>query len=596
MMLKRTFFTYSYIFLVFFIFSLSSGYGQKLTEGYFGSPLAVPLSLSASFGEIRPNHFHAGIDIRTQQREGLPILAMADGYISRIRIQSYGYGKMLYVNHPNGYTTFFAHLLGYAPAIEKYLKENQYKQETFEIDLLPDKDMFKVKKGDTIAFSGNTGSSAGPHIHFEIRETKSDWIVNPMLAGFDIPDNIAPSIKKIRFYPLEPTTVFEVVSAGKKGTVTKTHSEPFDVGVTSANGKCNLTGIKSIKVNGTFGVGISTSDRMSNTGFRFGVYSITLKTWKEVIFKSTLETMNFYDIRYVNAHIDYEVALEGKGEYQRMFLLPNNHLPIYQVNNNRGRIKLKPNDSMYLTVEVADFHKNATSLVFKVGYLNKVPTPAKPVAKVKSDSNQYKKIPYDRPSFFKTKDIELYFMQNSFYDTVNMLYRKMPKVPKTYSDRHIIGSYKIPVHDYYTIKIRANALPEHLRSKAVIASVGAKGHLASYDGVYKDEFVESKIRNFGAFAIAVDTIAPVITPLNIKEKSQLANVKSIRVKISDDFSGIASFRGTIDGKWILMEYDKKYKLLVYTFDETITTGLHNFCLEVTDNKNNVKNICLNFYK
>jgi hypothetical protein len=581
-------------FLFVFIFLITNVYAQKFQQDYFRSPITVPLSLSANFGEIRPNHFHAGIDIRTQQREGLPILAMADGYISRIKIQSYGYGKMLFVNHPNGYTSVFAHLSGYSPAIAKYLKENQYKQEVFEIDLSPDKELFKVKKGDTIAFSGNTGSSAGPHIHFEIRETKSEWVVNPLLTGFDIKDHVAPTINKIRFYPLEQSTVFEVIRAGRKGNITTVYFEPFDLAVTGTNGKYQLTGIKSIKVKGTFGVAITTSDRMDNTGFKCGVYSITLKTWKEIIFKSTLESMNFYDIRYVNAHIDYEQSIAGKGEYQRMFLLPNNHLPIYQVNKDRGWIKLKPNDSMYLTVEVADIHNNTSSMVLKVAYLNKAVTSRKIPSE--PDSNIYKKIPYDRPSFFKTNDIELYFMANTFYDTLRMLYRKMPKIPKTFSDRYMIGSCKIPVQDYFTIKIRATNLPERLRSKALIASFGAKGGMLSYGGSYKDGFIESKIRNFGTFAIGVDTIAPNIKPLNIQENSHMEKFQSIKVKISDEFSGIRNYKGSIDGKWILMEYDKKSQILIYSFDNTLKSGLHNFCLEVTDNKDNVKTICLNFYK
>lgn len=586
---------FMFLIVVTTFFFIPSVNAQKFQKNYFISPITVPLSLSASFGEIRPNHFHAGIDIRTQQREGLPIIAMADGYISRIKVQGFGYGKMLFVNHLNGYTSVFAHLSGYAPAIAKYLKDSQYNQELFEVDLTVDKNLFKVKQGDTIAFSGNTGSSEGPHIHFEIRETKSDWVVNPLLTGFDIQDHVAPTISKIRFYPLEQSSVFEVVTAGKKGNISKYYYEPFDVGVTGAKGKYQLTGIKSIKVKGTFGVALTTSDRMDNNGFRYGVYSITLRTWKEILFKSTLESMNFYDLRYVNAHIDYEEALDHKAEYQRMFLLPNNHLPIYQVNKDRGRIKLKSTDSLYLTIEVADIHNNTSSLVFKVGYLNKEVSPPAKTA-TKADTNLYKKIPFDKPSFFKTKDFELYFMTNTFYDTLNMLYKKMPKIPEIYSERHIIGSYKVPIQNYFTIKINADDLPEQLRPKALITSVAPKGKMSSQGGLYKDGFVESKIRNFGAFAIAVDTVAPVIKPLNIQNNCHMEGIPSIKVKISDAFSGIRSYKGTIDGKWILMEYDKKSQLLVYNFDEPLSSGLHNFCLVVTDNKDNVTTTCLNFYK
>jgi hypothetical protein len=583
------------ILLLFFLtYGSAVSNAQNFGRDYFIPPVAIPLSLSASFGEIRPNHFHAGIDIRTQQREGIPILAMADGYISRILIQSFGYGKMIYVSHPNGYTTVFAHLSGFPPEIEAYLKKNQYAQETFEIDLRPDPALFKVKKGDMVAYSGNTGSSAGPHIHFEIRDTKSEWVVNPLLAGFDIEDHEPPVITKLRFYPLEQKTVFEVVTAGKKGSNTKLYYEPFDLNVVAVNGKYQLSGIKSIKVRGTFGVALTTKDRMDKVYFKYGVYSITLKTWKEIIFKSTLQSMNFYDIRDVNAHIDYEQAIEGKGEYQRMFLLPNNHLPIYQVNKDRGRIRLKPNDSLYLTVEVADIHNNMSSMIFKVGYLNReVPMPK---AEKPADTLVYKRFPYDRPSFYKTKNLELYFMANTFYDTLNMLYRVLPKLPKIYSERHVIGSYKIPLHDYFTIKIKAGSLPEKLRSKAVIAGVSQNGALTSYDGQYKDGFIESRIRNFGTFAIAVDTIVPVITPLNIREKSHMEAVSAIKVRISDDFSGIGSYRGTIDGKWILMEYDKKSHLLVYKFDSDLESGLHTFCLEVKDKKDNSKSVSLNFYK
>jgi len=189
------------IFLMLLLVGASSLAQSNIPKDYFGKPLDIPLILSGSFGELRSNHFHSGLDIKTQQRTGLPVYAPADGYVSRIKVGHYGYGKALYIKHPNGYSTVYAHLERYAGKIQDYVKKQQYRKESYEIELFPKADLLPVYKGDLIGYSGNTGSSGGPHLHFEIRDASSRPM-NPMLFGLDVPDTRRPLLNSVMVYPV----------------------------------------------------------------------------------------------------------------------------------------------------------------------------------------------------------------------------------------------------------------------------------------------------------------------------------------------------------------------------------------------------------
>src|ERR1700722_6531721 len=253
---------YKIIFLLHF--SLFT-FHFSLSQSYFRSPLDIPLKLASNFGGIRPNHYHAGIDIETEQREGLKVYAVADGFVSRIKVAPNGYGNAIYITHPNGYTSVYGHLQRYEDKIAKYVKENQYKLESFQVDLFPDSTLFLVKKGDVIAFSGNTGDSGGPHVHFEIRDTKSEEPVDPLLFGFDIPDHIAPVIATLKVYPIYHS-----------GTIiNKPFPERYSV-IQKDSNSYNVIHDAVINAHGNIGFAVQGFDMEDGNDQHFTIYSLEL--------------------------------------------------------------------------------------------------------------------------------------------------------------------------------------------------------------------------------------------------------------------------------------------------------------------------------
>jgi hypothetical protein len=307
-----------YIGLLIYVVLLSGkAIGQNTyPQNYFRNPLDIPISLAGSFGELRPNHFHSGIDIKTNSRENLNVYAVADGYVARIRVSANGFGNALYINHPNGYTSVYGHLNAYNPVIALYLKNMQYAKESFEVDLFPQAHELPVKKGDIVALSGNTGSSGGPHLHFELRETKTEITINPQLFGYEIEDRVPPAIQAIKLYPLSNSSAINGLNnsasflvKGKAGNYTLAVSNP-------------------IEAHGNIVMGIITSDAQTSAGEKNGVYSIEIKMDGKRYYFHELDKFGFNETRGINSHIDYEERMKSKNTIQRSCVAPNNHLSI----------------------------------------------------------------------------------------------------------------------------------------------------------------------------------------------------------------------------------------------------------------------------
>lgn len=537
----------------------------------FRQPLDImPPALAGSFGEIRGNHFHSGIDFRTNQREGYPVYAVADGYISRLRVQNSGFGQALYINHPNGFTTVYGHLQRFAPKIATIVKNLEYEKQSFEIDEFPEATLIPVHKGEIIAWSGNRGSSGGPHLHFEIRDSKTEETINPQFFGILIPDNIPPVIHGLYVYRLNGKTFNE-------------NTPKQAIGITGSNG--NYKALAPISLTGEVGFGVVTTDRHNGLSGTNGVYSIQLELDGKMIYTSALERFAFEDSKAINSHIDYPTYLNTKRSIQKSFVEPGNPLKIYSGLVNSGKINFNDGASHQLRYIITDSKGNASILPFTVNAgTAPVPTPAVPSGII---------YPYNKANEFNNDDIKVMFPQGTLYSDLNFIYKKLPKpAGNAWSAVHQIHNRFTPIHVGFSLSIKADGLPENLRAKALIVSSGG----SSQGGYYDNGYVKANPRNFGSFYIAVDTIAPRISPVNIADGKSMAGLSKMFFKISDNLSGIKSFNGYIDGKWVLMEFDTKTATLWHSFDDRTTVGKHNFELVVTDMKENVRKYQIAFFK
>jgi murein DD-endopeptidase MepM/ murein hydrolase activator NlpD len=538
----------------------------------FRPPLDItPPALAGSFGELRGNHFHSGIDFRTNQREGYPVYAIADGYVSRIRVQNSGFGQALYLTHPNGYTSVYGHLSRFAPKVAQAVKDLSYQKKTFELDEFPVPDQFPVHKGDLIAYTGNRGSSGGPHLHFEIRDSKTESTVNPQLFGIQIPDDIPPVIYALYVYKLN-----------KKPFSEYTPKQYFQA--LGSNGTYHIAG--TINVSGEVGFGVTTTDRHNGASGINGVYSIELELDGKKIFTSSLEKFAFENSKAINSHIDYPAFLTSKRSIQKSFVDPGNPLQIYSGLVNNGRIEFNDLQTHVLKYTITDSKGNKSILPFSVkadGNVSPV-TPDAPAGPLFS---------YNKQNEFNTEGVKVVLPKGTLYNDMNFVYTvKTRPAGLVYSAVHQIHNNMTPLHIGFELWIKADASLANLKDKAVIVSTGG----ASQGGTFENGYIKALPRNFGSFYVTVDTTAPTVTPLNISEGKNMAGISRMNFKIRDNLSGIKSFNGYIDGSWVLMEFDTKTATLWHTFDEHTGNGKHQLKLVVEDMKGNVKNYLVNFYK
>ncbi|MGQ7857443.1 M23 family metallopeptidase [Pedobacter sp. WC2501] len=537
----------------------------------FRQPLdIIPPALAGSFGEIRGNHFHSGIDFRTNQREGYPVYAVADGYISRLRVQNSGFGQALYINHPNGFTTVYGHLQRFAPKIATIVKNLEYEKKSFEIDEFPDATLIPVHKGEIIAWSGNRGSSGGPHLHFEIRDTKTEETINPQFFGIIIPDNIPPVIHGLYVYRLNGKTFNE-------------NTPKQAIGISGANGSYKTAA--PISLTGEVGFGIVVTDRHNGLSGTNGVYSIQLEVDGKKVYTSALERFAFEDSKAINSHIDYPTYLNTKRSIQKSFVEPGNPLKIYSGLINNGRINFNDGATHQLRYIITDSKGNSSVLPFTVNAGSApIATPVIPHGII---------YPYNKVNEFNTEDIKVVFPQGTLYSDLNFTYKKLPKpTGNAWSAVHQIHNRYTPLHIGFNISIKADNLPENLKNKALI--VNSNG--SSQGGFFENGYVKATPKNFGSFYIAIDTIAPRIIPVNVSEGKNMAGLSKIFFKISDDLSGIKSFNGYIDGKWALMEFDTKTATLWLSFDERTASGKHTLELVVVDMKENTRKYTVTFIR
>lgn len=565
-------------FLGFFIFITLSGLGQVIDLKYYKIPVDIPVLLSGNFGELRSNHFHSGIDIKTQGKTGLPVFAAATGEVSRIKVSASGFGLALYIDHPNGQTTVYAHLLSLRKDMQDYVKTIQYNDESFAVDLTVPKGKISVVKGEQIALSGNSGSSGGPHLHFEIRDTENQHPINPLLFDFPIKDKINPKILSAMIYPLSADAH---ISGKTNKKLIKT---------VYYDGAYHLKGNPTITVYGDIGFGLQTIDYLDGCWSKCGVYEIKLAVDGELVYSFKMNELSFDETRYMNSHIDYKYYRQHYLRVHKSWLEPGNKFRNYPELKNRGIVDLSDGRLHHINYEILDVYGNKSTLKFRVQSKK---------LQIKKEEIAGKLIYYDRENEIDTLNLKAHFKEGTFYSNFKLEYAETPQNDSYYSPFYKLHNDQVAVHQSFPLEIRADDVPEYLQSKALLAVVNEKnGKKWSMGGSYEDGWIFAKVRQLGTFVVCVDTVAPTIKSLSIYNNSKLTEQNRIRFKISDDFSGISKYRGEIDGEWVLFEYDAKSKQLKYRFDETRFqfNKSHRLLLIISDHKSNETRYEATFYR
>lgn len=540
---------------------------KNYPKKYFRNPLGIPISLAANFGELRSNHYHMGLDIRTDGRENLPVFAAAEGYIARVKIEPFGFGQVIYINHPNGYTTVYAHLNSFFPALAEYVKQQQYKLESWKIFLELPPGMFPVKKGDLIAFSGNTGGSEGPHLHFEIRRTADDVNLNPMLFGLPITDKVPPVIHRLAVYNLGKS-IYEqtpLMTPNKKGRL----STVIPLSIT--------TGASEV------GFAIAATDAQSGSTNPNGIFEAVLFDNGKAVNGFQMDNISYNSTRNINAHIDYKTKANGGPYLQQLFELPGYKQSIYKMAG--GKIDISDGSVHNIRIVVKDAYSNESSLQFDVHYKH---------GRISNTSLPGKIFYPSMLDGFETDDCEFYIGERSLYDSVHIPYTRSNSLsPEAVSMMHGIGTTYIPIQDSLLVRIKLNIdLPSTKKEKVLMQRLAPnKSELQKVQ--WQNDWASASFRDFGNFQLVLDEQLPTIRAIGFADGADLSKATQIAFIIRDNLGAISSFRAELDGKWLRFTNDKE-RAFIYKFDEKCAPGEHQLKIIVEDAAGNMNSQTFKF--
>jgi hypothetical protein len=524
--------------------------------------------VAGNFMELRSDHFHSGLDFKTQGVEGMAVKAAGDGWVSRIKISPWGYGKAVYIDHPNGFTTVYGHLKELKGAIATACLDAQYKARDFSIDITPEKGALPVKAGEVIALSGNTGGSSAPHLHFEVRRTADQHALDPEAHGIDLPDTTPPQLLGLRIDPLDSAARVAPYPGQAKGLpLVRTDSTYL------------LKEGSTARALGYIGLSLNAIDRYDNSTNTCGVRSI--EVWVDGVptYSCVLDEVDFGLQRYCNAYMDHALFKRNDLHYNRCYRLPNNKLGIYGPEPAMGRILVVPGQKRAVRVRVTDANDNASILRFTL----QGPTLAEAMAWPREAASG-EPVTHGREHTITRPGLRFTLAPTALYRDITADYAQRPAPAKALAPLHRVHDPMEPLHVPCEIAIEVKAPPKRTE-KLVLARIAPNGPVSTHGGHYADGWVTGKVKAFGAYTVMLDTVAPRITPLDLKP--DMKGRSTFSLKVQDDLSGMEQWSGTIDGQWVLLEYEPKAKTLRHTFDGRVKLGgRHTFTLEVKDERGN----------
>ena len=539
---------------------------QHNNPNQYTLPIDIPIFLSGTFGELRSSNIHAGIDIKTQGREGFPLKAVSDGYVSRVKVSTSGYGKAIYINHPDGKTSVYAHLKKFSAPVVNVIRKKQYEVQSYEVELFFEPPELPVSKNEIIGFSGNTGGSFGPHLHFELRETTTQKPINPLLSHYDIQDSVRPEIKTLIAYPISEDAI---VNSSKQAL-----QIPFQ--------KINdsIYAADRIEAIGKIGLGIGTYDRHDNTYNKNGVFSITAKLNGTQVNRLQFSKIRFSDSEFLNTLIDYPRYSRTRQRIQKLFRSPGNELDFFDHLED-GLIDVKLGKDFAYQIKVEDANNNNRYLFVPIrGKEQEIAIPPEKFP-------EGKLIEPNRDYLFMYEGAEVYIPKNGVYESNRFLLRFDNEELQIKADH-------VALRKAFQIKISApDSIVGHFLG--IRFKNGKTGFISK---TIRDNHFVAKVKKTGTYTIGQDTIPPTIKPSQLYDKRWLSNFKTLRFKIDDRETGIQSYQATIDGKWALFEYEPKKKEITFNFDEyfTFEGTKHTLKIVVIDNVGNESNYELEFYR
>lgn len=539
---------------------------KNYAAGYFQWPVEATKALVANFGELRPNHFHMGLDCRTEQAENKPVLAAAAGYIAKVKIEPWGFGRAIYINHPNGLTTLYAHLNDFYPELEQYIKERQYALQSWELFLDIPAGKFPVTKGFRIAYSGNTGGSQGPHVHFEVRDTRTDNVLNPLLFGFPIADNAAPDVLRLAVYDRCKSTYEQVPKIYPLRKVNGVY--------VPASGKLN---VNTDRVS----FAITAYDRYTGSTNQNGIYQAVLYDNDRSVSGFQMDSISYLDTRYLNGHIDYKLRAGGGTYLQHLSRLPGNHSSIYDTDNTNGVISFETEKDHAIRIEVADPNGNTSTVKFDISSVsNAKPNPGN------SSGTLF------QPGFvnvFENEYIRFYLDELALYDSFYFKYNQTKDVKG--NAIHQVHNPTVPVHNYFTLKIKDQFAGSDTSKVVMYRFYGAKKDYKK--AVYENGFYKAAFREFGNFQLLIDSTPPVVAASGFVNGMNASRLSRLLFAVTDNTEEINNFTAMLDGKWLRFSNDKG-RNFIYKFDEKCPPGSHELVITAEDQVGNITRKTYNF--